>query len=426
MSLEILAVGSELLTGSVIDTNSGYVAEQCEKIGLEVQRHTCVGDELKQIIQVLLEISERCDFCIVTGGLGPTFDDLTSQAAAKAAKVELVLFSEALTAIESYFKKFDRVMPEANKKQAFFPQGSQYISNHYGTAPGFSIKINRAQFYFMPGVPTEMKQMLQEQILPQIIKNFTGSALQKLTIKTLKTFGCAEADVGRQLEAIAQDFPELKFGTRAHFPELQIKLYAREQESSKEVQNLLACAEEAVRLKFRDWIFAADEAAIETVIADLLIKGNRSLAILECQSGGVLTDWLTNVNNHADFLVADNVINLKSAYDLLREEIQDPQKLVEQLAKKSRTIYKASDCIAIYGISSDTEAAKLNLPLGTAYVAIADKNGVDSYSCCLSFGNRDYRKKFFAMFALDLLRRRLSNLPFLSEMFGKPLFRSEK
>src|SRR4030042_4389250 len=165
---EILATGDEIRSGALIDSNSSHIAEQLEAAGVEIRRHQCLGDSETQITLVLQEIGGRSDIAVVTGGLGPTEDDLTALAAAKAAGVRCVLNPTALKEIEGFFKNRERLLSDSNKKQAFLPEGSRILSNPIGTAPGFSLKIGRCRFFFLPGVPAEMKRMLKDHILPEI------------------------------------------------------------------------------------------------------------------------------------------------------------------------------------------------------------------------------------------------------------------
>ena len=168
ITAEILSTGDEILSGAVVDSNSAFIAERLEEEGIAVIRQNCVGDDLDIIVAVLKEIGKRADFTVVTGGLGPTTDDLTAEAAAKAAGVELVLDQTALSNIEAFFKARKRTMGHSNKKQAMLPQGSERLDNPVGTAPGFLLKIERCFFFFIPGVPFEMRNMLCDKVLPKI------------------------------------------------------------------------------------------------------------------------------------------------------------------------------------------------------------------------------------------------------------------
>ncbi|MCK5419727.1 MAG: competence/damage-inducible protein A, partial [Desulfobacterales bacterium] len=168
MIAEIMATGEEIRSGALIDSNSAYIADKLGEVGVFVARHTCVGDDLDFLISAFKEIGSRADVAVVTGGLGPTSDDLSAQAAAAAAEVSLVLNQAARQSLENFFKARKRVMNPASQKQALLPEGAQCFANPIGTAPGFSIKIGKCLFFFLPGVPGEMRRMLSDSVLPQL------------------------------------------------------------------------------------------------------------------------------------------------------------------------------------------------------------------------------------------------------------------
>ena len=160
MKAEILATGDEIRSGALVDTNSAYIAEKLEETGIAVQRHMCAGDDLKVLEDIFREVGDRTDICVVTGGLGPTTDDITAEAAAVAAGVDLIEDEKALSMIAAFFKARNREMTASNRKQALVPRGSKTLYNPVGTAPGFRLKIKQCTFFFMPGVPPEMVRML--------------------------------------------------------------------------------------------------------------------------------------------------------------------------------------------------------------------------------------------------------------------------
>jgi len=226
MKGEILATGDEIRSGALIDSNSAYIAERLEREGVEVVRHHCVGDDLGSLTDVFQEIARRADIALVTGGLGPTSDDRTTEAAARAAGVGLVLNADALTAIEMFFKRLGRTLTPSNRKQAFFPDGSEILPNPIGTAPGFKIQIETCTFFCLPGVPVEMRKMLASEVIPRLL-SLSGGHRQISMVRTLSTFGATESMVGEQLSDIIADFPDIQIGYRAKFPEIQVRLYIR-------------------------------------------------------------------------------------------------------------------------------------------------------------------------------------------------------
>ena len=168
MRAEIVATGDEIRTGALVDSNSAYLADLLELNGIEVTRHHAVGDDMSVLVDLFAEIGQRADIALVTGGLGPTQDDLSSAAAAEAVGVNLVEDQRALEEIEAFFNKRGRPMNPSNRKQALFPEGASVLYNRMGTAPGFQIRIGGCDFSFMPGVPNEMYAMFGEQVLPAL------------------------------------------------------------------------------------------------------------------------------------------------------------------------------------------------------------------------------------------------------------------
>lgn len=419
MIIEILTVGDELLKGTIVDTNSSYIAEQCEIEGHEVIRHISIGDDLTRLTMQLQEMSNRSEVMIISGGLGPTLDDLSREAAAKAINAELELFPQALSDIEAFFLKLDRTMPEMNKRQAYFPKGALYLPNPIGTAPGFVLKIGSSWAFFIPGVPREMRFLLHEQVFP-VLTEKSKQTLEKLNISTLKTFGLSETSISQQLEVLESAFPQVKFGTRAHFPEIQIKLYARGKDSTQQLNK----AHEAVHQLLDDWIFSEDENSMEMTVTTLLKKHGVALTIIERETGGLITDWLTNATSSSSCVSASFVLNMEkvsSALDDIDVYLIPNSELATQIAKHFHLLNGQTYTIAISGIINEEQSLRLREQIGTVHIAIAENDSINCYSCFLPYGGKEQKKKMFAMLALDLIRRKVIHKNLLSEVLGKPL-----
>jgi nicotinamide-nucleotide amidase len=289
MIAEILITGEEILTGAAVDTNSAHIAGALEDAGLEVLRHSSVGDDIGKLAVAMTEISGRADIAVVTGGLGPTQDDVTTEAAARVAGVELYLDQAALDAVEKAFKTRRRVMTASNCKQALLPQGSECLHNPVGTAPGFQLKIGRCMFFFLPGVPYEMQQMLSGKVMPRI-EGIQGKSKEKSVVKTLALFGLTESATGERLEEFEARFPDLKLGMRAKFPEIQVKIYGRRRDENQ-LQQQMQTASEWVLEKLGQYVFSVDGEAMEVVIGDLLGQRQATLAVAESCTGGLISHW---------------------------------------------------------------------------------------------------------------------------------------
>lgn len=282
---EIFSQGEEVISGQVADTNAAWLSQQLVEMGFVISRHTAVGDKLEDLIELLVEISMRADFCICTGGLGPTVDDLTAEAVANAFDCPLTLDSTALAQIEHYFLNRNRVMAESNKKQAYFPQGAIRIDNDWGTAPGFAIQKNRCWFVFVPGVPTEMKNMFIEQIKAELEQRFV---LKKDKLIAIKSIGIGESDLQQKLNDFTlPDNVQLSF--RATTDEVQTKLLFPAETTDSNIKN---CVDQLVE-KIGDVVYAVDDLSksstgILTVISQLMAQNNWTLSVLETASQGLI------------------------------------------------------------------------------------------------------------------------------------------
>jgi len=208
MIAEILATGDEIRSGTLIDSNSAYIAQKLEAIGIAVVRHHSIGDDMPLLVSVLREISTRADVAVVTGGLGPTSDDLTSDAAAQASGVSLIQNPEALTWVEAFFRGFHHPITPSNLKQSFFPEGATCLFNPTGSAPGFMMTIGKCLFFFLPGVPAEMRRMISESVSPRLTQ-LLGGTRNFYQVVTLTTFGLTESATGEYLKDFSSDFPEI-------------------------------------------------------------------------------------------------------------------------------------------------------------------------------------------------------------------------
>src|SRR5579875_3031885 len=193
MHIEIICTGDEVLTGKIVNTNFSHISQRFEDVGLSVRWGTIVGDDRESLLQAFRLAGERADAVIVNGGLGPTIDDLSQEVAAQAAGVGLALDEGWLSRMEEFFRRRSRVMPPNNRKQAMLPVGSEMLDNPIGTACGFALDIGRARFFFTPGVPRELRRMLEEQIIPRLLaRSGTHTAIH---LKRFHTYGLGESHV---------------------------------------------------------------------------------------------------------------------------------------------------------------------------------------------------------------------------------------
>lgn len=285
MIIEILCTGDEILTGKTINTNFSHISSRLNELGLTVRWGTTVGDDRDTLMEAFRLAASRADAVIVNGGLGPTVDDLSQEIAAKAAGVELILSEEWLARIESFYARRNRVMPPNNRKQALLPAGAELIDNPIGTACGFAVTIGKARFFFTPGVPREMRRMLDEQLIPRLM---TMSGLKGVTrLKRFHSFGIGESRADEVLAGIPglEDGGSVKLGFQSHYPQLETKLAIRADDEGA-LARTLGPIEAEVRRRLGNFIIAEDDQRLEGVILDRLAAGGHTLAIAEMVTGG--------------------------------------------------------------------------------------------------------------------------------------------
>ncbi|CAI8904116.1 competence/damage-inducible protein A [Methylocaldum szegediense] len=280
---EILSQGDELTTGEITDTNASWLSRELTSLGLDVARHTTVGDRLEDLVGLLREIAERADLCISTGGLGPTCDDLTAEAAAQAFGCPLELDRDALAQVRAYFTRLGRNMPAINEKQALLPRGSERLDNPWGTAPGFALQAGRCRFVFMPGVPGEMKAMFSRWVEPDLRRRFRTVPAR---LMVLSTVGVGESTLQERLDRIALP-PGVKLGFRAGGPENQVKLLFPANFPEAALDDCVTRVAEAIG----DAVFAiggSEERGrdLASVVGRELAVRRSSLYVVETLSGG--------------------------------------------------------------------------------------------------------------------------------------------
>ena len=415
MIAEIMATGEEIRTGALIDSNSAYIAEKLEENGVAVRRHICVGDDLDLLVAVFKEIGSRADIAVVTGGLGPTSDDLTSEAAARAVGATLDLNPSALESVENFFIARQREMNSASRKQAFLPAGAQCLQSPVGTAPGFRLKIGRCFFFFLPGVPGEMRQMLSDIVLPQIIE-LIGDKRRFYRTRTLSTFGLTESQTFERLAALEEAFPQISLGLRVKFPAIQVKLYANDTDDQK-LNDRLAAAVGWVIEKMGNKVFSQQGDPMEKTIGHLLRKKQATLALAESCTGGLIANLLTNISGSSDYFVYSGITYSNQAkIDILNVSKETiiahgavHEETAMEMARGARKVCGATYGLATSGIAGPTGGTP-EKPVGTVCIGLATPHGTAGHRFHFWFGNRTMNKQMFAMAALEVLRRELLGL----------------
>lgn len=392
MRVEILCTGDEILSGKTINTNYSHISRRLGELGLDVHWGTTVGDDRAALLQAFRQAGERSDAVIVNGGLGPTVDDLSQEIAAQAAGVELELSDYWLERMTQSYARRGRVMPANNKKQAMLPRGAEFIDNPIGTACGFAITIGKARFFFTPGVPREMRRMVDEQVIPRLLAIAGIKVVTKL--KRFHTFGIGESRADEMLAGIpglAID-GEIKLGFQAHYPELETKLAARAADEAS-LAAKLAPIEAEVRRRLGNFIVAEDEQSLESVVLEKLRAGKFTLAVAEGVTAGTLAARLA-ARPEAGGVFRQGAVDL------------DPSRLPS--AETLRTQSGASHALRV-AVQLDDGPERPDWG-GTITIAIADAQGTVTREARL-IGVRDWVRAGTVEMGLDCLRRRLMGLP---------------
>jgi nicotinamide-nucleotide amidase len=404
MKIAILTIGDELLNGDLADTNTAAIASTLMDNALPVREAATVGDREEDIVAALLRLAKTHDVLIATGGLGPTEDDRTSRAAARAFERPLSLNIKALDQIRARFRAWQREMHPRNEKQALLPGRSAVINNENGTAPGFHLKSNQTDLYFLPGVPGEMLAMLRDYVIPSLLERFPDPP--QLCQRVMTVFGLAEPDVETRLTR--NGLPEgIELAFNVEVPIVQVKLRAR----GDQAQRLVDRAEMAVRQALGDHVVGIDGDTLAGCTARLLSSAGMTLAIAESCTGGLIAKLLTDQPGSSAFLERSVVSYANSAKrDALHvtEEILDRHGAVsaECAEAMARGVFQAAHTdigLAVTGIAGP-DGGSADKPVGTVYLAMTSRWGARTERFNF-FGNRDQVRLRTAYTALDWLRR---------------------
>ena len=412
MIAEIIATGEEIRSGALVDSNSAYIAAKLQENGIAVTRHTSVGDDLDLLAAAFKEIGSRADIAVVTGGLGPTSDDLTSEAAAKAAGAKLVLNRSALQSVEDFFKARKRKMNAASQKQAWLPDGAKCLPNPVGTAPGFHFKIGKCLFFFLPGVPQEMRRLLSDKVLPKLKSRF-GSNRHSYSVRTFSVFGLTESQAFERLAGLEKTYSHISLGLQVKFPEIRVKLYARGHDV-RLMHEELEAASQRVTEKMGHNVFSANGNPMEETVGRLLMKNNATLALAESCTGGLIANMLTDVSGSSEYFMFSAVTYSNQAkidfLNVSENTLQIHGAVHEETAREmafgTRQLAGTTYGLATSGIAGPSGGTQ-EKPVGTVCIGLATPHGSIGHRFHFWFGSRSMHKQVFAVAALDVLRREL-------------------
>lgn len=421
MKAEILTIGDELLRGEIIDSNKSFLSEQLLALDIETHHHTSVRDDPADMIDAFRRAAERSDVVLVSGGLGPTRDDLTSAVLAQAFGRAHRLDPAVLETIRAFFRSVGREMSENNEQQAWFPEGSEVLPNPIGTAPGFLLEQGRALFFCMPGVPRELERMLREQVLPRIAARRGGGAVVRA--KLLRTFGMGESSLDDELKDIAAT-GDVSLGFRTAFPDNYLRPVARAPSAElAEAKLAEVCA--AIRQRLGPLVYGEGEETMQAVVGRLLREQGKTLAVAESCTGGLLAEQISEVPGASAYFKGGVVAYANAAKTallgvseaLLEQHGAVSDEVARAMAEGAKARFGADLAVAITGISGPDggTAAK---PVGLVHVALARAEGTTAAGFVFPL-DRVRHRQLSARLALDWVRRSLLGV----ELVGPTLMR---
>ncbi len=373
-TIETIAIGDEVISGRIADTNSSFVSEQLALNGLWVARHNAIGDDTAHIIAILKEVAERAEVVICFGGLGPTSDDKTAAAVAQLLGCELVEHAQSKTQLLALLKERGREVTPQVLKQVVHPRLSAPFLNTNGLAPGFGFILNNCHFFFLPGVPSEMRRMFQNDVLPALTENESRSPL---LVRTWKCFGLPESELQRLMVPLEAHLPEVFWlGYRTRPPENHLTLYGRPNWESSVTQKEARELEVSLRQVVAPWCFTDDSKDLETLVIEELLAKKLTLAVVESCTGGLVSHRLTSVpGSSAVFFGGMTVYQREAKNRLLGLDLKTESQTVSDQCTRNLAVKALDRCgvslsAAITGYMGPT-GGTLEDPVGTVYIATA-------------------------------------------------------
>ena len=411
MKIEIISVGSELVCGQIGDLNAPFAASKLTELGLDVINQTIVGDDSQDLRLALQVASERANLIIITGGLGPTMDDITRETVADFCNVKLLTDDNSVNHIESLIKSAHSHKYINNLKQAMIPESGIVIHNATGTAQGFLVSTSQSSIICLPGVPAEMTLMFEDWVIPYILRE-SGDRKERCT-GVINTFGMSESMLDEKIKEIIQPDEHLSYSTLVNDGIVSIRTTVNNLEEGKAI-SILNEIEEKICRALGVFVFSKGEDTLEVTISRLLKKQAATLAVAESCTGGLVSNLLTNVHGSSDFFSGGIVsYSNKSKQDILNvsEELIEEYGVIsaevaEAMASGVRKRIQADIGLAVTGIAGPTgieEGIDKGKPVGLVFVATAI-NGDLEYKEYRFFGSRIDIKKRAANAALDTLR----------------------
>ena len=407
---EIITIGDEILYGQIVDTNSQWMSTELDKVGIKIIRKTAIGDTEDEILNMLKEAESRADIILITGGLGPTNDDLTKPCLVKYFDTKLVMNNDALKNLTSIFNKLGRPVSEVNRQQAELPEICEMVPNNMGTAAGMWFNKNNKTFVSMPGVPHEMKIMMTDFIIPKLQKKYQTPSIYH---KIVKTVGIGESDLAEIIVDWENNLPEnIKL---AYLPSLaQVKLRLTTFGStSKQVESEVD--RQIVKLKklIDNYIFGYNQDSLEKVVGQMLLKSNQNIAVAESCTGGYISHLITSISGSSGYFrggvtpyqndIKINVLSVNS--ETIFQHGAVSEQTVIEMAENVRKLYHTDYGLATSGIAGPSGATP-EKPVGTIWIAVSNDKKTTTRKLQL-WKDRELNIKTTAIAVLNMTRLRL-------------------
>ena len=406
MTVAVLSIGTELTRGELVNSNAAWLAEQLTALGFEVREHLTIDDDMSRIIEAVTLLGKRHEVVVSTGGLGPTTDDLTTEAVAKAMGVRVVRDPETVEKLQKLAAWYGRVLPPNNMKQADFPEGAAILLNEQGTAPGFGVEFGRCLLFFMPGVPREMRHIFETRIVPRI----AGLAERKSHQLHFRTFGTTESALGQALDGVEDRFPGVTLGYRASFPEVELKVFAQADSHPLAVQ-LAERAGEEVKQRVGQFIYGDREDTYVGAIGRTLRDRGLTLALAESCTGGMLGSMLTSVPGSSEYLLFDAVVYSNASKTSVLGVNDDTLRAFGAVSDETavamvRGVLRVSGAdlgVAVTGIAGPGGGTD-DKPVGTVWIGVGNRAGNVYARRFLFRGDRERVRVMSAYTALRMVQ----------------------
>ncbi|MDP4224555.1 MAG: competence/damage-inducible protein A [Bacteroidota bacterium] len=410
MKAEIITIGDELLIGQTVDTNSAWIGSQLSLAGFDIQKKISVHDKRQDILNILADVEGRAEVIIITGGLGPTSDDITKYAVCEFFNTQLIMNEMVYSMIQDMMQRRKFPMNENNRKQAEVPESCRVLTNAVGTAPGMWFEKNGSIYVFLPGVPYEMKYIMTEHVLPELKKRFSA---QFIVHKNIMTYGVSEARLAEMLTEFETGLPEeIKL---AYLPSMGINKL-RLTGTGNNHEKVTSIVNEQVKKLYSiipDLIYGEDEDPLEAVVGKLLTDRKKTLSTAESCTGGNIAHLITTIPGSSKYFMGsiiayDNSIKrniLGISEDILEREGAVSETVVRRMAENCRKLLNTSFAVATSGVAGPDGGTETK-PVGTFWVAVSSDSGTVAEH--QTFGNdRMLNITRFSFTALNILRKQI-------------------